>query len=76
MRVVVLLLALIAALSWFGYETRARDRALSVFAWDVKARRTLEVYEWVAGQRVVRPVFEPVGDPEHPASPEALRRSA
>ncbi|MCP5149545.1 MAG: hypothetical protein H6982_02260 [Chromatiales bacterium] len=33
MRVVVMLLALIAVLSWLGYETRARDRALSNVLW-------------------------------------------
>ena len=37
----------------------SHERALSVYSWDVKARRTLEVYEWVTGKRVVRPDFEP-----------------
>ena len=37
----------------------SHERALSVFSWDAKAVRTLEVYEWATGRRVVRPDFEP-----------------
>jgi len=37
----------------------AHERALRVFSWDAKALRTLEVYEWVTGRRLVKPVFEP-----------------
>ena len=36
----------------------AHERALRVYSWDVKARQTLAVYEWVTGKRVVRPTFE------------------
>ena len=43
----------------------AHERALRVFSWDAKAVRTIEVYEWVTGQRVVQPEFEVEGDLEH-----------
>ena len=36
----------------------AHERALRLYSWDAKALRTLEVYRWVTGQRLVRPTFE------------------
>lgn len=53
-----------------AYGAAAHERALRVYSWDAKARRTLEVYAWVLGERVVRPTFEPERDPN------ALRKSA
>jgi len=35
----------------------ARQRVLSCFTWDAKARQTLEVYRWVLGRRPTRPDF-------------------
>ena len=36
----------------------AREHALSRYSWDVKARKLLEVYDWVTGRRADRPVFD------------------
>lgn len=36
---------------------RARQRALSHFTWDAKARQTFEVYRWVLGYRTDKPEF-------------------
>ena len=36
---------------------RARERVLSRFTWDAKARQVLEVYRWVTGRRPDRPDF-------------------
>jgi glycosyltransferase involved in cell wall biosynthesis len=36
----------------------AHERAISRFSWDVKARKMIEVYEWVLGQRATAPLFE------------------
>lgn len=36
----------------------ASARALSQFSWDAKARKTLEIYEWVLGKREAKPDFE------------------
>jgi glycosyltransferase involved in cell wall biosynthesis len=36
----------------------ARDHALECYTWDAKARKTVEVYRWVLGQRAEKPVFE------------------
>lgn len=45
---------------------RARNRALSLFTWDAKARQTLEVYRWVLGQRSNKPNFGmPLSDVEN-----------
>ena len=55
-----------------GYGPAAHERALTVFSWDAKARRTLEVYDWVLGNRVVKPTFES----EAPPPTEALKKSA
>jgi glycosyltransferase involved in cell wall biosynthesis len=39
----------------------AYERAMSVFSWDSKAAKILEVYEWVTGRRAQKPRFgEPV----------------
>jgi glycosyltransferase involved in cell wall biosynthesis len=35
----------------------ARERALGLFAWDVKALQVLEVYRWVLGRRAHKPDF-------------------
>ena len=35
----------------------ARERALTRYSWDVKARKLLEVYDWVTGRRADRPGF-------------------
>jgi len=35
----------------------ARERALGLFAWDVKARQVREVYDWVLGRRAQKPDF-------------------
>jgi glycosyltransferase involved in cell wall biosynthesis len=43
----------------------AHERALRRFSWDVKARKTIEVYEWVLGRRASPPTFE--ADPSVPA---------
>ncbi len=39
----------------------AQVRARSLFPWDAKARKTVEVYEWVLGRRADRPSFYPDG---------------
>ncbi|HWE37743.1 MAG TPA: glycosyltransferase family 4 protein [Isosphaeraceae bacterium] len=36
----------------------ARDHALAHYDWDVKARKTVEVYRWVLGQRAEKPTFD------------------
>jgi glycosyltransferase involved in cell wall biosynthesis len=36
---------------------RARDRVLTHFTWDAKARQTLEVYRWVLKSRTDKPNF-------------------
>jgi len=36
----------------------AHERALAHYSWDVKARKMLEVYDWVLGKRSARPEFE------------------
>lgn len=36
---------------------RARNRVLSQFTWNAKARQILEVYQWVLGQRTDKPNF-------------------
>jgi glycosyltransferase involved in cell wall biosynthesis len=36
----------------------ARERAESLFTWEAKARKTVEVYDWVTGRRADRPIFE------------------
>lgn len=43
---------------------RARERALTLFTWDAKARQMLEVYRWVSGRSTTRPDFGmPFADP-------------
>jgi glycosyltransferase involved in cell wall biosynthesis len=37
----------------------ASQYALTEYSWEAKARKTLEVYEWAAGRRDAKPVFEP-----------------
>jgi len=41
-----------------NYGKMAYKRALDHFSWDVKARKTLEVYKWILGERNIKPVFE------------------
>ena len=36
----------------------AHERAVGRYAWDVKARKMLEVYEWVLGRRTDAPRFD------------------
>ena len=36
----------------------AYDRAIQHFSWDAKARKTVEIYKWVTGQRSDKPDFE------------------
>ncbi len=36
----------------------ARDHALERYSWDAKARKTVEVYRWVLGQRAEKPTFD------------------
>ncbi len=36
----------------------AHARAIGRFSWDVKARKMIEIYEWVLGRRAIRPEFE------------------
>ena len=50
----------------------AHARAVSRFSWAAKARKTLEVYDWVLGRRRERPTFD--SPPERPgAEPRAGR---
>lgn len=43
------------------HSRAAYARAIEHFAWDAKARKIVEVYEWVTGRRSHKPVFgEPV----------------
>lgn len=47
----------------------AHDRAVDTFAWDEKAKKIVEIYQWVMGRRSQKPRFgEPV--PPLPASAE------
>jgi glycosyltransferase involved in cell wall biosynthesis len=39
----------------------AHERAVGRYSWDVKARKMIEVYEWVLGRRGGRPTFEDEG---------------
>ncbi len=39
------------------HSRAAYDRAIEHFSWDAKARKTLEIYEWVLGQRSIKPSF-------------------
>jgi glycosyltransferase involved in cell wall biosynthesis len=41
-----------------GMARAAHARALGSYAWDVKAGKMLEVYEWALGRRTVAPRFE------------------
>ncbi len=50
----------------------AHERALRVFSWDAKAVRTLAVYEWVTGQRVVRPAFEETTNESRSQAPRKI----
>jgi glycosyltransferase involved in cell wall biosynthesis len=34
---------------------RARERVRECYTWDAKARRVLDIYEWVLGRRPERP---------------------
>ncbi|HVZ36426.1 MAG TPA: glycosyltransferase [Polyangiaceae bacterium] len=46
------------------HSRAAYQRAIDHFSWDAKARKVLEVYEWVTGRRSLRPRFgEPDGSP-------------
>lgn len=48
------------------HAAAAHSRAVELFSWDSKARKLVEVYEWVTGQRSVRPRFgtgQPVSEP-------------
>ncbi len=40
------------------FARAAHERAIGRFSWDVKARKMVEIYEWVLGRRPVRPDFE------------------
>jgi glycosyltransferase involved in cell wall biosynthesis len=58
---------------------RAHERALAHFSWDARARKMVEVYEWVTGQRSLRPRFYPapvVGERRPERVVEAPRRAA
>lgn len=37
---------------------RARQRVLDKFTWEVRAQQTLEVYEWVLGEKGEKPVYD------------------
>lgn len=41
-----------------GMGEAAYEHALQHFTWDAKARKMIEIYEWVTGRRSQRPVFE------------------
>jgi glycosyltransferase involved in cell wall biosynthesis len=36
----------------------AYERAVGKYSWDVKARKLVEVYDWILGRRAERPVFD------------------
>ncbi len=40
---------------WAG---RSSERAQSQFTWDAKARKTMQIYEWVLGRCASKPIFE------------------
>ena len=39
------------------YCSNAHERAIKLFSWDVKAKKSLEIYEWTLGQRKEKPDF-------------------
>jgi glycosyltransferase involved in cell wall biosynthesis len=53
----------------------AYERAIEHFSWDSKARKVLEVYDWVTGRRSLRPRFgEAMASSPWPSSGETTAR--
>ncbi len=56
---------------------RARQRVLTHFTWEAKARQTFEVYRWVIGQRLEKPDFGmPLSDVADNSAQESCQPSA
>ena len=41
----------------YQHATRAQANAREHYTWEAKAKKTVEVYEWVSGRRAVKPQF-------------------
>jgi len=58
------------------HSRSAYQRAIQHFAWDAKARKVLEVYEWVTGRRSSKPVFGETSAPPKSAPQGAAAANA
>jgi hypothetical protein len=56
-----------------AFGRAARERAVREFSWDAKARKMVEVYEWVTGRRREKPEFESAGGADVSGFPESAR---
>src|SRR6185295_16622813 len=58
------------------HSRAAYARAIQHFAWDAKARKVMEVYEWVMGRRSFKPSFGENGPPSSSVSGAARSGAA
>jgi glycosyltransferase involved in cell wall biosynthesis len=57
------------------HSRSAYQRAIQHFAWDAKAQKVLEVYEWVTGQRSLKPSFGETAPPSSAAAASGAVRN-